>query len=393
MSLIIDCDSHFMPDDAFDDEEARRYFRNRWPRKIRHSNGRDWTTFPERERALTAWQRTLPGEMFPARHAPGYADAGVRLEWMDRMGIDVQVLVYASSLFAYAIEPELGAALCRSYNNALARVLQRHPGRFIGLAALPMQDPVAAVEELDRAVGELGIHAPVVISNVNGRNLSECEFWPVFEHLEQLDVPLIIHGDLFQTPGHVGLDRLDHMRLDNALGMFFEGSLVIANLIMYGVLDMYPRLRVGLLETGAGYISYLMDRLNELYRIEVFGGISPFAHVPIKELISKAPVEYINQLWLCTDLPAEERSIRPVVERFGADRFIVGSDFPHGLGGSGETMVDGVRHLEALNAGQKEQLLGLSAAALWGIDPTTRKQNRPAASHQPVTSPEAGGPA
>jgi predicted TIM-barrel fold metal-dependent hydrolase len=253
-------------------------------------------------------------------------------------------------------------------------VLKRHPGRFIGLAVLPMQDPVAAVEELDRAVGELGIHAPLVISNVNGQNLDGAEFWPVYARIEELGVPLIVHGNRFERAGVVGMERLQHMHLDNSLGFLYEGTLAITSLIMGGVLDMYPRLRVGVLETGAGYLTYLMDRLQEVYEGEVYGGISPESGKPVKELIRKAPEEYMDQFWICFDVGAERKSVAHVVERFGADRFMVNSDFPHGLGGAGGGMADKVRQLEKLIQAEKDQLLGLSACALFGIDPITHRQ-------------------
>jgi aminocarboxymuconate-semialdehyde decarboxylase len=377
MSIVIDSDSHFMPSDAFEDAEAARRFGSRWPRFQMDALGRDWIVFPERFEQLSPHQRSLPCSLIPGRHHPGYYDSAARQEWLDRAGIDMQVLVPSPASFTYDIEPALGIAVCRSYNDAIGRILEQHPGRYIGLAVLPMQDPLAAVEELDRATLELGIQAPMVISNVNGRNLNEYELWPVYERMEQLGVPLIVHGNRFGPL--LGLERLPNMHLDNALGFLYEGTLAITSLIMYGVLDMYPRLRVGVLETGAGYITYLMDRLEEVYEGEVFGGVSPIHGKPVKDLIKKSPREYMNQIWICFNAAAERRNIPHVVDMFGADRFMVNSDFPHGLGGAGEAMADMVLSIEALSHGQREQLLGLSACELFGIDPTTRAHRRPAA--------------
>ena len=376
MGMVIDADSHNMPEGFLDDEDAERRFRNRWPRLMTDAIGRSWVNFPERERQLTAHQRTLRSELSPGRRPPGYRDSAVRVAWLDNAGIDMQVLVPTPSPYAYAVEPELGLALARAFNNALARQIERHPGRFIGLAIVPMQDVVAAVEELDRAVGELGIHAPLIISNVNGRNLSDYEFWPFYKRVEELGVPLIIHASRAETPGPAGLERLDHMHLDNALGFLFEGTLAITSLIMYGVLDMFPRLKVGVLETGGGYLSYLMDRLQEVYEGETFGGVSPAFEKEVKDLIRKPPEEYMDQFWLCFNAGAERRSVAAQVARFGADRFMVNSDYPHGLGGSGEGMAGIVRDLDGLNDDEKDQLLGLAAGSLFGIDPVTRKQVR-----------------
>jgi len=377
MSIIIDSDSHFMPRDAFADVAAQSRFGSRWPRFQMDAIGRDWIVFPERYAQLNAHQRSLPCSLVPGQHHAGYYDSGARAEWLDRVGIDMQVLVPSPASFTYDIEPELGVAVCRSYNNAIGGVLRRHPGRYIGLAVLPMQDPLAAVKELDRATLKLGIHAPMVLSNVNGRNLNEYDYWPVYARMEQLGVPLIVHGNRFGPL--LGLERLPNMHLDNALGFLYEGTLAITSLIMYGVLDMYPRLRVGVLETGAGYITYLMDRLQEVYEGEVFGGVSPLHAKPVKELIKKPPREYMDQIWICFNAAAERPNIPHVVNTFGADRFMVNSDFPHHLGGAGEAMTDLVMSIEALSHPQREDLLGLSACRLFGIDAVTRNQRRPEA--------------
>ena len=377
MGIIVDADSHVLPKDAFEDEEARRRFRSRWPNLLVDALGRRSVVFPERTRNLSALQWTLYSQFFPARRHPGEYDSDARVAWMDEAGFDMQVLVPGPGPFAYDLDPELGLALARSYNNSVAGILKRHPGRFIGLAVFPMQDQMAAIEELDRAVGELGIHAPVVISNVNGRNLSDPEFWPFYQRVEQLGVPLIVHGSRFERPGPMGLDRLDHMHLDNALGFMYEGTLAITCLILYGVLDSFPRLKVGVLETGAGYLTYLMDVLHEVYQSETYAGVNPYGNVPVKDLIRKAPEEYMDQFWLCFNVEAERRSIPHLVERFGADRFMVNSDFPHfGIGGGSGGTLDLLRSVEGLNPEQREHLLGLSACSLFGIDPATHQQVR-----------------
>ncbi|MBM2811225.1 MAG: amidohydrolase family protein, partial [Chloroflexi bacterium] len=197
---------------------------------------------------------------------------------------------------------------------------------------------------------------------------------PVYERAEQLGVPLIIHGNRFGPL--MGLERLDHMHLDNALGFLFEGSTAIASLIMNGVLDNFPRLRIGVLETGAGYLTYLMDRLQEIYEGETYGGISPNHAKRVKDLIRKPPREYMDQLWVCFDVEAERANVPHVVSTFGADRFMVNSDFPHHVGGAGEGMIDSVRGIQTLSSSDQEEILGLSACRLFGINPVTREQTR-----------------
>jgi aminocarboxymuconate-semialdehyde decarboxylase len=353
MPIRIDCDSHFFPRDVFDEVDPR--FEDRRPRVWFDGIGRSAITYPEREAKLSHHQRHVLQNIFrfsPTR--PGFWDPGPRIEFLDELGIQMQVLVPSNESFHYDVEPDLATSVCQSYNNAISRVLKGHPGRFIGLAHLPMQSPTRAVKEIDRAVTELGLHAAAMFTNVNGRNLDEPEFWPVYARIEELGVPLILHPSRSGTL--LGLERLTKFHLDNALGFLYEGSLAITSLICGGVLDLFPRLRVALLETGSGYLPYLMDRLNEVYD-----------HEGVDKLIRKRPHEYLDQFWLSANVAAEKETMVYVVQRFGANRLMMAVDFPHGLGGAGRSAVDEVLTNPGLDQEQKDRILGLNAAELFGI--------------------------
>jgi aminocarboxymuconate-semialdehyde decarboxylase len=353
VAIRIDCDSHFLPMDVFDDVDPR--FEQRRPRIWFDAVGRSAVTYPEREAQLSHHQRyVLPNVFDPSFRQRGFWEPEPRLEFMDRTGIDLQVLVPTNPPFHYDVEPDLATSVCQSYNNSVSRLLQRHPGRFIGLAHLPMQCPPRAVTELDRAIAELGLHAPLMLTNVNGRNLDEPEFWPVYARIEELGVPLILHPS--RSGQLLGLDRLMKYHLDNALGFGYEGMLAITSLITGGVLDAFPRLRVGLLETGSGYLPYLMDRLTEVYDCE-----------GVNKLIKKRPAEYLDQLWLAANVSTEKDTLVYVVQRYGAERLMMAVDFPHGLGGAGESVIDDVLSNPGLTDEQKDRLLGLNAAQLFGI--------------------------
>ncbi|HZT06271.1 MAG TPA: amidohydrolase family protein [Chloroflexota bacterium] len=361
MAIRIDVDSHFFPKDVFDDVDPR--FGDRRPRVWFDAVGRSRITYPEREANMSPHQRALPNLLRFSRQRPGFWDPEVRIEFLDRVGVDMQVLVPSNESFHYDVDADLATSVCQSYNNAIARVLDRYPGRFIGLAHLPMQAPTAAVRELERAVRELGIHAPTLFTNVNGRNLDEPEFWPVYAKAEELDVPIILHPS--RSGKLLGLERLTKYHLDNALGFLYEGSLAITSFITGGVLDLFPTLRIALMETGCGYLPYLMDRLNEVYDQE-----------GVDELIKHRPPEYLRHFWLAANVTTEKETMAYVVERYGADRLMMAIDFPHGLGGAGEACVDDVVANPRLTDAQKDRILGLNAAELFGIDPVTKTQAR-----------------
>lgn len=353
MPIRIDCDSHFFPKDVFDDVDER--FQERRPRVWFDAAGRSGITYPEREAQLSHHQRDVLPNLFRfSRQQPGFWEPELRIDLLDRLGIDMQVLVPSNESFHYDVEPELATSVCQSYNNAIARVLHKYPHRFIGLAHLPMQSPPRAVKELERAITELGMHAPTLFTNVDGRNLDEPEFWPVYAKMEELNVPLILHPS--RSGKLLGLERLTKFHLDNALGFLYEGSLAITSLITGGVLDMFPHLRVALMETGSGYLPYLMDRLQEVYEQE-----------GVNKLIKKQPYEYLNQFWIAANVSTEKETLLYVIQRYGTERLMMAIDFPHGLGGSGESSVDDVYNNPGLTEAQKDRILGLNAAELFGI--------------------------
>ena len=361
MAIKIDCDSHFTPRDIFDDVDPR--FGRRRPRQWIDAQGRSLITYPEREEMIAAYQRQGVGVFtgafasdsaasWTSAHASNW-DPENRLAYMDRLGMDMQVLITGGSPFAYDVDPELGASVCQSHNNAIARVIEKYQGRFIGLAQIPMQDPERAVEEIERSIGELSLHGVAMFTNVAGRNLDEPEFWPVYAKIEELDVPLILHGS--RSAGMLGLERMTKFHLDNTLGFLWEGTSAITSLITGGVLDLFPRLRIGLTETMCGYLPHLMERLDELYDEEING------------VIKKRPRDYVDQFWMVANTLREKKGIPHFIETFGASRLMVGTDFPHGLGGSGEATVESVLTHPDLTDEQKDQILGLNAAELFRI--------------------------
>lgn len=358
MAIRIDCDSHFFPKDVYDDVDPK--FGDRRPRVWFDAIGRSRITYPEREANMSHHQReVLPNLLRFSRQRPGFWEPEVRIEFMDRMGIDMQVLVPSNESFHYDVDTDLALSVCQSYNNAISRVLRAYPGRFIGLAHVPMQAPALAIEESRRAIRELGLHAVAMFTNVNGRNLDEPEFWPVYAKIEELDVPLYLHPS--RSGKLLGLDRLTKFHLDNALGFLYEGTLAIASFICSGVFDVFPRLRIALLETGCGYLPTLMDRLKEVYDQE-----------GVNELIKKRPDEYLGQVWLAANVSTEKETLAYVVERYGAERLMMAVDFPHGLGGAGESCIDDVLTNPALTEAQKDRILGLNAAEFFGIDAQSR---------------------
>jgi len=351
--LKIDCDSHFLPADAFDDVDPK--FLGRRPRFVYDGQGREVVLYPDRAEQIPSFMWDYPTCLRLGRRHPGVSNIDVRAEDLKQIGFDRQVLVPNNAPYAYDVDPELGASVCRAYNNAVGRALQRHP-EFIGLAVLPMQDVDLAIAELDHAILELGLHAPQIGTSIADRNLDEYEFWPFYRRVEELNVPLIVHCSHLAITA--GAHRYKRYRFGNALQFPAESSLAVGSLICGGVLDTFPRLRVGILEAGAGLVPYLFDRLEEVSVEE-----PDYTKVRNTRLAS----EYLGSFWFSFNIKTEARSMPFLIERLGADRLLLSSDYPHGLAGSGMSTIRFLESLNTVSTEDKEKLLGLNAARLFNL--------------------------
>lgn len=240
-----------------------------------------------------------------------------RLAAMDAENIDVAVLSIAPPLFLYWIEEQDARTAARSINDAIAEMVAMAPDRFAGLATLPMQDPEAAVEELRRAVTELGLKGAQIGPHIEGTPLDNASLRPVLEAASELGVPLVIH------PYYVGSSpELDEFYLTNLQGNPWQTAVCASRLILSGVLDELPDLNLVLVH-GGGHLPFQIGRLDHGYRVR------PEASRP-----QHAPSRYLQRFHYDT-LTHRPESTRNLIEQVGADRVLFGTDMPFDMGGPG----------------------------------------------------------
>jgi aminocarboxymuconate-semialdehyde decarboxylase len=169
-------------------------------------------------------------------------------------------------------------------------------------------------------------------------------------------VPLIVHcSHLAPT---AGAHRYKRYRFGNALQFPAESSLALGSLICGGVLDAFPKLRVGILEAGAGFVPYLFDRLDEVAVEEPH-----YTKVSIKKL----PHEYLDRIFFSFNIKTEAATLPFLIQRFGPDWLLLSSDYPHGLAGSGPNTIQFLESLETISSADKEKLAGLNAVRLFNL--------------------------
>jgi predicted TIM-barrel fold metal-dependent hydrolase len=253
----------------------------------------------------------------------GAMDPGERLARIDREGLAAAFLYPTLSLI-YETECDdaaLAQACTRAYNRWIVDFCSASGGRLIPVAHLSLGDPAAAARELERAVRDGCRGGWVAQFSMTRKPHGHPDHDVLFAKAEELDVPLGIHPTLepvWALPGRYDFQYLrGHLYFLNvtaadairhALTSFFE----------YAVFDKFPRLKLVLLEAGAGWISYWLDRMDAVYE-SLLG-----RHLELRE---KPSVYFQRQCWISAD--PDEHALPAMVELCGAERFFWASDFPH----------------------------------------------------------------
>lgn len=190
-----------------------------------------------------------------------FMDVDVRVAAMDRAGIDFQVLSPNPLTYFHFVDAESAIAFCRRHNDVLAGVAGRHPDRLGALAALPMQAPAAAADELARAVHELGMLGAYVGTEF-GIPLDSPQLDPFYARCVELDVPLFLHPAPAGIDGPPAFPKLDRYDLDLLIGFAAQETIAVGTLIYGGVLDRHPELDI-CISHGGGAIAFMIGRFSE----------------------------------------------------------------------------------------------------------------------------------
>jgi aminocarboxymuconate-semialdehyde decarboxylase len=250
--------------------------------------------------------RTVPNQAW---------DADIRRDDMDRADIERQVLSPMPELLSYWLDPADGATLARYLNETLANMVNRSPNRFSALGAAPLQDIDCAIRELEFAVGTLGLAGIEVGSNVGGVPIGDPRFWPFFEAAEACNAAIFVHP---LRPA--GMDRLvGPASLEQIVAFPGEIGLAAASLITGGLMKRFPRLRIAL-SHGGGAIQALLPRMQFAWERQD----------ALREAISVAPVDAARMLYY-DDLLYSTTAIRALIEMVGADRVMIGTDYPFAI--------------------------------------------------------------
>ncbi|MFD1547289.1 amidohydrolase family protein [Nonomuraea guangzhouensis] len=249
-----------------------------------------------------------------AERLPRLTDVAVRLAAMDAQGVDVQLVSPSPSHYHYWADEETAEKVYRLANEATAAHCAQAPGRLHGLGLVPMQHPESAVRALELAVG-MGLLGVEISSHAPGRELSDPAYEPFWTRAEETGAILFLH------PFGCTLDeRLDQWYLSNTVGQPTENAVALSHLIFSGVLDRHPELKL-IAAHGGGYLPTHIGRADHAWSARSDAGAA-CAHLPSS---------YLKRLYF-DSLVHDPQVLRALIGVVGADRVLLGSDFPFDMG-------------------------------------------------------------
>jgi len=256
-----------------------------------------------------------------------------RLRSMDETGITVQVLSNSGPGSDLVPGPD-GVALCGEMNDHLAAAIARHPDRFAGFAALPMQSPDAAATELARGVKELGFLGAMINGTTEGRFLDHPSYDGLLAAAVQLDVPIYIHPHLppesVRQAYYADLPSGAGRVLESAgWGWHSETAIHLLRMVLAGTLDRHPRLKLIIGHMGE-MLPMMMARADEVFALDI-----DHLKRPISQTI-------LDQVWLTTSGIFTEPPFLATLLTFGIDRIMFSVDYPYAPNEKGRAFLDGL---------------------------------------------------
>jgi len=267
---------------------------------------------------------------------------------MDKMGVDVQLVMPPPPQLYHTVALEYAVPAARMINDGIAEFVSKHPDRFIPTGTVPMQDGNEAAKELEYVMNKLKFKGVEILTNVNGKELSDPDFAPFWKKAEELDALVIIHPNGF-TEGK----RLSRFYFNNIIGNPFETTLALHYLIFDGVLERHPKLKIFAMH-GGGYLGGYSGRIDHAWG----------ARSDCNANLPKPPTSYLKQVYFDT-VVFTPLQLETLVKTIGLDHIIMGTDYPFdmlehdpiGHINSVESFDDSTR--AALAGGNVKKMLGM----------------------------------
>ena len=261
-----------------------------------------------------------------------------RIADMDACGIDLALLSITSP-GVQVFDAVTASALSTHANDVLADAVRRHPTRFAGLATVAPNHPQGAIVELQRAAGTLGMKGFLINSHTHGEYLDDRKYWPLFEAAQALDMPLYLHPR--EPAPSMITPMLDYGLYFAGWGFAVETATHALRLIMSGLFDEFPRLKIILGHMGEG-LPFWLQRIDNRYLLQVqIGAVKRLARLPSEY--------FLENFFITTSGVMSAPALRLCLDVVGAERIMFAADYPY------ESVEDSVRFMDGVDISSAER--------------------------------------
>ena len=275
-------------------------------------------------------------------------DPADRIRVLDRQRIDMQVVAPAPNQSYYEAPQEFAARVSRLVNEGVAAFVSTHPERFAGLGTIPLQTPDIALTELEHVMKHVGFKGVQVLTNVNGKELSSSEFEPVWAKAAELGAVMMLHPMGFTEP-----QRLTEFYFTNTIGNPLDTTLALHHIIMSGVLERHPDLKIYSVH-GGGFLPAYSGRIDHAWG----------ARRDAKGNLPKRPTDYLKRIYFDTTVFTPHQ-LEYLVRQFGAEHVVMGTDYPYDM--ADYFPVDHVTSVKSFSEDEIAAVAGGTAMKLFGL--------------------------
>ncbi|NHV96334.1 MAG: amidohydrolase [Thaumarchaeota archaeon] len=292
------------------------------------------------------------GSKWQFPYPPENSDPHYRLKVMERFKIDMQVLSPTSPiLLGFEKEPKEAIRICKLSNDYIAKLTNKYPEKFVGCALIPLFDVESALDEVDRAIRELGFRCVTIATNQYGKGIDSAEYHPFYEKIAKYDVPVFLHPTHWESYPLVDMEY--GWKCLQIFGWPFDTTQAVWRLICSGTLKKFPTLKIVTHHLG-GMFPYFVRRVT-------IGVVAQ----NLQKILGESVESYFKQIYGDTALNGDSvASLMCGYAFFGPERMLFGSDYP--FGPPEEFIGENIRGIEAMLIPQseKENILGRNAEKL-----------------------------
>ena len=284
-----------------------------------------------------------------AQTVPTLLNLDARFRLMDKVDGYMQVLTLAAPTVESIASPEVATELCRIANDEMAELVVKYPDRFIAaIAALPLNDIDASLQELDRAITTLSLRGIQMYSDINGVPLDDERFFPIYEKMERYNLPILIHPKKSPAiPDYPG-ETASKYRAWTKIFWPVASSMAMFRLVYSGVMERFPNLKIVTHHCG-GVIPYLAGRLewNDDFNEMTMG------HKDL--LFPHKPLDYFRRMYYDSANNGNPAGLRCGLEFAGIDHFIFATDMPFCNQQGLRLILDGIAAVDALELSEADR--------------------------------------